>query len=125
MNANPRAQFAPQQYLNLETYRKSGKPVQTPLWFAEENGVLYCTTHASAGKVKRIRKNPHVRFVPCTFGGTPKGIWVEGTARIADAAASERGEKLLRQKYSWKKAVGNFFARLRGSPRLTITLHFD
>jgi hypothetical protein len=42
------AQFATQQYLNLESYKRNGTPVRTPVWFAEEDGVLYIYTLANA-----------------------------------------------------------------------------
>ena len=29
------------QYLNIETFRKSGVGVQTPVWFVREGDVLY------------------------------------------------------------------------------------
>lgn len=125
MNADKLVQFANQEYLNLETYRKSGKAVQTPVWFAEENSVLYFYTHASAGKVKRIRKNPHVRVVPCGFFGRPKGVWIEGTARIEGADGTERGMQLLTGKYGWKKRIGDIFSGWRDRARVVITIRFD
>ena len=65
------AQFADQQYLNLETYRKDGRAVRTPVWFAEdEGGVLYLRTVKDAGKVKRIRRQARVRVAPCDMAGT-------------------------------------------------------
>src|SRR5262247_3114946 len=48
------APFAGQKYLNLESFKRDGTPVQTPVWFAEEQGILYIYTLANAGKVKRI-----------------------------------------------------------------------
>ena len=56
------AQFVNQSYLNLESFRRDGTPVQTPLWFAEDDGVFYIYTLANTGKVKRIRRNPRVRI---------------------------------------------------------------
>jgi hypothetical protein len=35
MSNDDLAQFADQKYLDLETYRKNGKAVVTPVWFAE------------------------------------------------------------------------------------------
>ena len=34
--ANPFAAFEGQKYLSLETFRKSGEGVRTPIWFAAE-----------------------------------------------------------------------------------------
>ena len=109
------AQFAGKRYLNLESYRKSGAAVRTPLWFAqgEAEGVLYVYSVADAGKVKRIRNNARVKVVPCTLRGTPKGEWVEARAEILDAAGAAHGHLLLRQKY-WAKRLFDLLGRLKG-----------
>jgi uncharacterized protein len=44
-----------QSFMRLTTYRKSGEPVATPVWFAEEGEKLYVTTDRISGKVKRLR----------------------------------------------------------------------
>jgi hypothetical protein len=41
MSPNQFTQFAYQKYLNLETYRNTGQPVATPVWFAEDHGTFY------------------------------------------------------------------------------------
>ena len=43
MTGSALSQFANEKYLNLETYRKNGTPVLTPVWFADENGILTFT----------------------------------------------------------------------------------
>ena len=48
------------KFIALSTYRKSGQPVVTPVWFTQRDGKLYVWTGASSGKVKRLRNNPHV-----------------------------------------------------------------
>ena len=110
---DPLSQFTGRKYLNLESYRKSGAGVRTPLWFAEEGGVLYVYSTADSGKVKRIRNDPRVRIVPSDLKGNPQGEWVEARAEILDADAAARGHRLLRQKY-WMKRVMDFFGRLAG-----------
>ena len=52
MSSSNLTPFAGQKYLNLESIKKKGTPVQTPVWFAEEQGVLYVYTLAHAGKVR-------------------------------------------------------------------------
>jgi len=118
------AQFANQKYLNMETYRKTGKPVATPLWFAEENGTLYIYSLANAGKVKRIRNNSKVRIVPCDVRGKPKGQWVEAKARILDERGATLGHGLLIKKYGWMKRVGDVFSKLMQRQRVVISLDF-
>jgi hypothetical protein len=118
------AQFVNAKYINLETFRKSGTGVRTPVWFAEEGGIFYIYSAPDAGKVKRIRNNPKVRVAPCDMRGNLRGAWVDGRARICDAAESEHGEELLRKKY-WLKRIGDIFARLLGRKHVVIAIHFD
>ena len=122
MTPNRLASFAHQKYLNLETYRKTGTPVATPVWFAEEHGTLYVYSLAHAGKVKRIRNNPEVRIAPCDVRGNPTGAWVNARARILDAQGAARGHRLLNQKYGWMKRIGDAFSRLRRRPRVVIAI---
>jgi hypothetical protein len=115
MSNHPLEQFHRQSYLNLETFRKTGEGVQTPVWFVENGGLLYVETFARAGKVKRIRRNPRVRVVPCTASGSPRGTWVEGEARlVSDAAESEQTIRRLNRKYGLIKVIFEWVTRLRG-----------
>ena len=116
------SQFTGQKYLNLETYRKNGVAVATPVWFAEDAGVLYIYSLANAGKVKRIRNNPRVRVMPCDMRGITKGEWVEARARILDAAGAERAHRLLDKKYGWMKRIGDIFSKLRKRDRVVIAI---
>lgn len=125
MTRDKLGQFRGREYLNLETYRKDGRAVRTPVWFAEQDGVLYAYTHATAGKLKRIRRHPRVRLVPCNLWGKPQGDWVEATARLEDAASAERGMRLLHRKYGWKIKLGNLLGRLRNGDRVVLSLHLD
>lgn len=120
MNNQQFAQFAGQQYLNLESFRQNGEAVRTPLWFAEENGILFIYTLAAAWKVKRIRRNPQVRIAPCDIRGNVKGAWMDAEARILDAAEAAHGQELLRQKYGWKKKLSEFVNRFRKNRQLTV-----
>jgi PPOX class probable F420-dependent enzyme len=122
MSTNGLPQFANHKYLNMETYRKIGKPVATPLWSAEENGTLYVYSLANAGKVKRIRNNPKVRIVPCDMRGKPKGEWVEGKARILDEQGATLGHKLLNRKYGWMKKIGDAFSKLMQRQKVVIAI---
>jgi hypothetical protein len=62
-----------QRYISLATFRKSGVPVYTPIWFAENAGKLYFMTNMKLGKCKRIRNNPQVKIAPCTIRGKITG----------------------------------------------------
>lgn len=118
-------QFAGQKYLTVETFRKNGSAVATPVWFAEELGVLYIYSLANAGKVKRIRNNPRVRVTPCDIRGNPRGEWVEGRARILDASGDEHAHRLLDEKYGLVKKLGSLFSKLMRRERSSIAIELD
>ena len=44
-----------QRYVNLASFRKSGREVLTPVWIVSEGERLYVYTNVTSGKVKRIR----------------------------------------------------------------------
>ena len=116
------AAFAAQRYLNLESVKRDGTPVQTPVWFAEDHGVLYVYTLAKAGKVKRIRRHPRIRIAPCTLRGRVIGQWVEADATIVDAPTAAHAHALLRHKYGWMKGIGDLFSRLMHRERVVIAI---
>ena len=97
-------QLAAAKYINLETYRKDGSAVRTPLWFAAdpETSELYVSTPASSGKVKRIRRYPGVRLAACDFKGNVTGEWMAAEARFCDAEQAKRAGRLLDRKYPMK-----------------------
>lgn len=122
MTSNGLSQFNHQRYLNLESYRKTGAPVVTPLWFAIENDRFYIYSRANAGKVKRIRNNPRVKIAPCDGRGKPKGEWVDAIARILDHREAALGHELLTKKYRWMKRLGDAFSKLARRERVVIAL---
>ena len=127
--ANPFAAFEGQKYLSLETFRKSGEGVRTPIWFAAENDgadtVLYIYTIADTGKVKRIRNNPRVRIAPCDVRGNVTGDWVSARVEILSGDAALRGTRSLNRKYFPLKQVMGFFARFSRRERLVMALRPD
>jgi PPOX class probable F420-dependent enzyme len=115
------SQFSGRRYINLESYKKDGKPVLTPVQSIEENGLIYFRTDPKTWKVKRIRKNPHVRIVTSERNGKPTGTWVDGRAKVLEGNESDRAMALFRKEYG---AVGNsmvnLVGRLRGERLTTI-----
>lgn len=94
------SQFDGKSFLNLETFRRNGQGVKTPVWFTQDGATIYVRTMADSGKVKRVRNNAAVRIVPCDAGGTPSGEWVAAKAvEITDEATAKRVAALLEKKY--------------------------
>jgi uncharacterized protein len=95
--------LAGEKYINLETYRKNGREVRTPVWFVEssssDGSILYVRTSDDTGKYKRIRNNSSVRVAPCDIRGSVKGDWVKGEARITSEEEKLKAFKMLEKKY--------------------------
>jgi PPOX class probable F420-dependent enzyme len=124
----PFAMFAGGKYLSLETVRKNGDAIRTPVWFAGEpaSGVpvtLYFYTIGDTGKMKRIRNNPRVRIAPCDMRGNVKGDWVEARAEILSGEAAKRGMKLIDRKYMPLRQIMGFFAMFSRRERVVLALH--
>ena len=124
------AAFAGQKYLNLETFKKSGQGVKTPVWFAADPSAkldsneakLYVYTIGISGKVKRIRNNPRVNIAPSNASGKVKGDWVPARAEILSGAEAQHGMQLLNKKYiPWKQLL-DFFAMFRKRERTVFLL---
>ncbi len=113
--------FDNQRFIALETYRKNGAPVVTPVGFIQEGNVLYARTTLDSGKVKRIRRNNRVRVAPSTGGGKPLGAWVEATAALlTEAEAPEvRGKILAKYRFIWIliETVDGLRNRIRRRPQ--------
>ena len=121
------------QYINLTTFRKSGEPVSTPLWFALHEGRLHATTEPDSGKMKRIRNNPSVLLAPCNAWGREKGERVEGLARSVEDEPTPEAEVVLRQEVPagprtlpslraagyWKGSPGNSLRRTGSRDSIT------
>lgn len=99
-------QFTKKKYLNLETFRKSGIGVRTPVWFAQDGRMLYVITMADSGKVKRIRRDGHVNIAPCKLDGRITGLWVKARAHeLTDPEACNKANRLLDRKYGLLKKL--------------------
>jgi PPOX class probable F420-dependent enzyme len=94
-----------EEFALLVTFRRSGQPVPTPVWFGLHDGRLYVESLADAGKVKRLRHDRHVRVAPCTARGKPKGPFAEGVARILGAAEEEIAELALDRHYGLRRRL--------------------
>ncbi len=93
------AEIRGQNYINLATFRKTGVPVYTPIWFAEDDNKLYCMTSSKTGKYKRIRNNSKVKIAPCTMRGKITGPEFAATARILPPAEFGRVREAIGRKY--------------------------
>ncbi|MGC1485781.1 MAG: PPOX class F420-dependent oxidoreductase [Candidatus Acidiferrum sp.] len=124
------AAFRDHKYLCLETFKKSGEGVKTPVWFAADpasdldanDARLYIYTIGNTGKVKRVRNNPRVNIAPCTIKGAPRGEFVVAAAVIITGEEAARAMNLLNKKYfPWKQLLA-FFALFSRRKRVVMVI---
>jgi len=107
------------KYVSVETFKKNGEGVKTPVWFVAHDGALYVYTEADSWKVKRIRNNARVRVAACDMRGNVKGPWMDGTASLIEGAERTTADQLLDQKYFLKK-IFNFLTKINRHKRAMV-----
>jgi len=109
MSAGRLEELAKHKYVSLETYRKNGQSVSTPVWFMIDNSLVYVVTRLNTGKVKRLRNNPSVRIVPSSNRGQPKGEWIDGKARFVEGPEAGRVIQMRKEKYGLQARLVSLF----------------
>jgi PPOX class probable F420-dependent enzyme len=102
------------RYLLLTSFRRDGRPVPTPLWFARVNDALYARTQVETAKVKRIRRDPEVLIAACTFRGRPLEPPRPARARVLTEQEHSIAEEALRKRYG---LVRRIYERIFPVPR--------
>lgn len=113
MGSEKLAQFSG-KYINLETYRKTGQAVLTPVWFVTEGEQVIVVTKSETGKVKRLRNNDRVRIMPSGMRGEPQGEWVQGRARFLEKDELDRALKARSKKYGFQAKLAGLFSSTKG-----------
>jgi uncharacterized protein len=101
------------RYLAVETLRRSGAPVVTPVWFVVYEGRLYFSAPAHTGKVKRLRHTPRGRVAPCDERGRLLGPWRNVTIVPAEDEQAAVADRLLAARYGWQRRLLDAFGWLR------------
>jgi PPOX class probable F420-dependent enzyme len=118
-------QFNKQQFINLETYRKSGEGVKTPVWFYQDGSTLYFTTQANSGKIKRIRANRQVQVAPCKVNGDLLGEWVPARVELLDDEYAKHVNDLFRKKYGLQKLFFDLIGKLQKREMTALAVHLE
>jgi PPOX class probable F420-dependent enzyme len=92
-------QLGKQKAVLLETRKRDGTWVGTPVSIVVVDGRAFFRTYDAAGKSKRLRNFPEVKVAPSTMRGKPTGACVAGTARLLDDEESARVRAALAAKY--------------------------
>ncbi len=83
----------------LETRRRDGTWVPTPVSLVIDAGRAYFRTYDASGKYKRLRNFPQVRLARCTFRGRPLGPAVDARAVRLGSAGAEHARSLLAARF--------------------------
>jgi uncharacterized protein len=115
------------KYVSLESFRKTGQGVRTPIWFAADPAdatpkTLYIYSTADSGKAKRIRRNSRVRIAACDMRGHLLGDWIEARGEIVAGEEAQRGMRLLNTKYKPWKQLLDFFSKFSRRGRVVFAV---
>ena len=111
------------RYITLETFRRNGQGVKTPVWQTPEGSCLYVWTQATSGKAKRIRHHGRVRVCASDARGVPRSEWVEARARLLTTPESLAAQRRrMAARYGLAFWLFYAFARLSRKPYVVIEL---
>jgi uncharacterized protein len=83
----------------LQTRKRDGNWVSTPVSLVIENDHGYFRTYDASGKYKRLRNFPQVRLAPSTVLGKPLGPAVQGRTRRLGPGEAQHAASLLAARF--------------------------
>lgn len=86
-------------YCTVVTYRRSGEPVATPVWFGLHGSIVVFRSLADSGKIRRLRHTADVLVAPCSALGRPTGPAFRGTGRVLEPGEEAAAEAVIRRHY--------------------------
>ncbi|HJS65497.1 MAG TPA: PPOX class F420-dependent oxidoreductase [Nitrososphaeraceae archaeon] len=105
--------FYGRKYINLQTFKKNGEIVSTPVWFVLKNNEILFRSGRNSGKVKRIRNNNNVKLAICDIRGNIKGQTYTGIANFQDKSRYSEINSLFDKKYSLLSPILKIVYKLR------------
>ena len=112
--------LASARFVALTTFRRSGVPVATPVWFApslDEPGLFAVITVDATGKTKRLAHTDSVELQPCDMRGrvAPGAASYRGTARVVrDAAGVAPVRRAVVAKYGFPARFSDLTEKVTG-----------
>ena len=92
-------ELARHKTISLETRKRDGSWVATPVSLATTGDRLFFKSYRQSGKAKRLRNFSEVRAAPCTVMGKVTGAALAGEARLLDETGSRTARALLRRRH--------------------------
>lgn len=106
----------------LETRKRDGSWVATPVNLAVEGDRAYFGTPAGSGKVKRLRNFDTVELAPCTPRGRPTGVSMVARARRLEGEEAVAARGRMVRKYPF---VHRFLVPLELRLKRTHEVHYE
>ena len=104
--------LAAQRYISVTTYRRDGRAVSTPVWFALDGTRILVWTDQASGKAKRIRANGRAAVAASDARGKVTGPRYEAKGRVLPASEDASSRKLLTSKYRLLKPLVDIWSRI-------------
>jgi len=118
------ARFVRQKTVLVTTYRRNGRPVDTPVSLAVDGDHAYLRTFEKAGKTRRIHNNPRVDIAPSTARGRPTGPAIQATAKRLEGTEVRRAARLLTRKHPLLHGLLVPLTHRLGRAKTGKTVHF-
>jgi uncharacterized protein len=96
---SPLRQFVNQKTVSLQTRKRDGTWVATPVNIVVEDDHAYIRTWRGSGKSKRLRNFSEVEIAPSTIRGRVTGPYLSTWAQLLTGDESRHAATLLAQKY--------------------------
>ena len=118
-------EFYHKKYINLQTFKKNGKIVSTPVWFVLINNEILFRSDRNSGKVKRIRNNNNVKLSICDIRGNIKGQTYTGIANFQDKSRYKEINSIFDKKYSLMSPILKIVYKLRKINLVILSITLD
>lgn len=91
------------RYALLRSFRRDGRPVDTPIWFAFDGAAVVFRTKVGP-KTRRLATNRDVALTACDYRGhvRPGAPTLAGRATILSGDDAERANRTLHGRYGWQ-----------------------
>ena len=117
--------FYDKKYINLQTFKKNGEIVSTPVWFVLKNNEIFFRSDGDSGKVKRIRNNNNIKASICDIRGNIKGQTYTGIANFQDKSRYNEINSLFDKKYSLVSPILKIVYKLRKINLVILSITFN
>ena len=102
-----------EKYINLQTQRKNGNLVSTPVWFVIKDNEIFIRSAQKSGKIKRIRNNKNIKIAICDIKGKIKGEIYDAIANFEFTLDYKEINYLFDKKYGIIASLLKIFYKIK------------